>query len=208
MPFRSKAQRRFMYSQHPEMAKRWEKHTPDKSLPEKITDSSPKETKEKTAMSKNLLAAVLVKNAMVKFGQALGMSPPSFKSPDELTNTLTGVRNSFAGLGGQNAAPAAVAPAPTPTPAPAPAPKPVTGPADQASWEKWRQGEFDVANSVSQWDPNQKRIADDHARAANAAGQPLNMPLKGGSPGTPSPVPTGANGPMPAHPDDKPPTGI
>lgn len=36
MPFQSKAQRRWMYSQNPEMAKKWEDHTPkSKKLPEK-----------------------------------------------------------------------------------------------------------------------------------------------------------------------------
>jgi hypothetical protein len=35
MPFESEAQRRFMYAKHPGIAKRWEKHTPDKKLPEK-----------------------------------------------------------------------------------------------------------------------------------------------------------------------------
>ena len=33
MPFKSQAQRRFMHVKHPEMAKRWEQHTPDKKLP-------------------------------------------------------------------------------------------------------------------------------------------------------------------------------
>lgn len=34
MPFKSKAQARWMFSQHPKMAKRWAKHTPNmKSLP-------------------------------------------------------------------------------------------------------------------------------------------------------------------------------
>lgn len=28
MPFRSQQQRKFLYSQHPEIAKRWEKETP------------------------------------------------------------------------------------------------------------------------------------------------------------------------------------
>lgn len=41
MPFKSQAQRRFMYSQHPEMAKKWEKHTPKgKKLPEKVSKES------------------------------------------------------------------------------------------------------------------------------------------------------------------------
>jgi len=36
MPFKSQAQRRFMYSQHPEIAKRWARKTLKiKSLPEK-----------------------------------------------------------------------------------------------------------------------------------------------------------------------------
>jgi hypothetical protein len=36
MPFVSKAQRKWMYANKPEMAKKWEKHTPkDKKLPKK-----------------------------------------------------------------------------------------------------------------------------------------------------------------------------
>jgi hypothetical protein len=36
MPFKSKAQQKWMFSQKPEMAKRWAKETPDiKKLPEK-----------------------------------------------------------------------------------------------------------------------------------------------------------------------------
>ena len=38
MPFKSKAQERWMFSQHPEMAKRWAKETPNiKGLPEKVS---------------------------------------------------------------------------------------------------------------------------------------------------------------------------
>lgn len=33
MPFKSAKQRAFMYSQHPTIAKRWEKETPAKKLP-------------------------------------------------------------------------------------------------------------------------------------------------------------------------------
>lgn len=36
MPFKSKAQRRFMYAKHPEMAKEWEDKTKKKKLPEKV----------------------------------------------------------------------------------------------------------------------------------------------------------------------------
>ena len=36
MPFRSRAQRRYLYAKHPAMAKRWAKHTPSgKRLPER-----------------------------------------------------------------------------------------------------------------------------------------------------------------------------
>ena len=38
MPMKSKAQRRYLWSQHPDIAKRWEKKTPKgKTLPEKVT---------------------------------------------------------------------------------------------------------------------------------------------------------------------------
>lgn len=41
MPFKSDAQRRYMYSQHPEIAKRWQKHTPKgKDLPEHVKKSA------------------------------------------------------------------------------------------------------------------------------------------------------------------------
>ncbi len=36
MPFKSDAQRRFMYAKHPRIAARWQKETPNKDLPEKV----------------------------------------------------------------------------------------------------------------------------------------------------------------------------
>ena len=36
MPFKSEAQRRWMHSNKPEMAKRWEAETSDKNLPDHI----------------------------------------------------------------------------------------------------------------------------------------------------------------------------
>lgn len=51
MPFKSKAQRRWMYSQKPEMARRWEKHTPKArkaSLPERVTSNSRRVTIDPT----------------------------------------------------------------------------------------------------------------------------------------------------------------
>lgn len=39
MPFVSRAQQRFMYARHPEIAKRWSKEYPNqKNLPEKVTE--------------------------------------------------------------------------------------------------------------------------------------------------------------------------
>lgn len=36
-PFRSQAQRKFMYANHPAMAKKWEAHTPKgKKLPKRV----------------------------------------------------------------------------------------------------------------------------------------------------------------------------
>lgn len=40
MPFKSQSQRRFMYSQHPGIAKRWEKETPSGKLPDKRKESA------------------------------------------------------------------------------------------------------------------------------------------------------------------------
>ena len=38
MPFKSQAQRSFMYTQHPKMAKEFEKHTPkNKKLPQHVS---------------------------------------------------------------------------------------------------------------------------------------------------------------------------
>lgn len=42
MPFKSEAQRRWMYANHPEMAKRWEKETSDKKLPQHVDQEGDK----------------------------------------------------------------------------------------------------------------------------------------------------------------------
>lgn len=36
MPFKSDAQRRWMWATHPRMASQWEKETPESNLPEKV----------------------------------------------------------------------------------------------------------------------------------------------------------------------------
>jgi len=48
MPFKSKAQMRWMFANHPEMAKRWAEHTPDiKNLPERSSSSATNTDKDK-----------------------------------------------------------------------------------------------------------------------------------------------------------------
>lgn len=51
MPFRSKAQARWMFWKHPFMAKRWAKHTKDiKKLPDHVDEEKPVEEKKADAM--------------------------------------------------------------------------------------------------------------------------------------------------------------
>lgn len=58
MPFKSKAQQRFMFAKHPRMAKEWADKTPDiKSLPEKVDKDN-----EKTAC---IAPGIFVKSAEV-----------------------------------------------------------------------------------------------------------------------------------------------
>ena len=59
MPFKSKAQQRYMFATHPEIAKRWADHTPDiKSLPERVGKGKKKKRKpsRKSAAQKALSA--------------------------------------------------------------------------------------------------------------------------------------------------------
>jgi len=45
MPFKSQAQRAFMYAKHPEMAKEWESKTPKgKKLPPKVKKTNTRRT--------------------------------------------------------------------------------------------------------------------------------------------------------------------
>ncbi len=46
MPFQSESQRRFMHAKHPQIAKRWEKHTPSGGLPEKKGASMPQSLRD------------------------------------------------------------------------------------------------------------------------------------------------------------------
>lgn len=42
MPFKSQAQRKWMYANDPKMAARWEKETPKKRLPKKVVKKNAK----------------------------------------------------------------------------------------------------------------------------------------------------------------------
>ena len=46
MPFKSQAQRAWMYANHPKMAKKWEKHTPSGKLPKHVGDKNKKKRKK------------------------------------------------------------------------------------------------------------------------------------------------------------------
>jgi len=83
MPFRSQAQRKWMFSQHPEMAKRWAKHTPDiKKLPEHVSQ------KEKAAFVRSFVSTFLSKVAMTPdISQALVKLATSGSSSDWAPST-------------------------------------------------------------------------------------------------------------------------
>jgi hypothetical protein len=51
MPFKSQAQRAWMYSNNPDMAKEWEEHTPKGKLPKKVKHEG-KKTKSRNKRSK------------------------------------------------------------------------------------------------------------------------------------------------------------
>jgi hypothetical protein len=75
MPFESKSQMRWMFANHPEMAKRWAKHTKNtKSLPEK-KDS---EEKKAYALVDQYLMGEIVKQAV---NMAMGKGNTPNKSP-------------------------------------------------------------------------------------------------------------------------------
>lgn len=72
MPFESEKQRRWMHANKPEMAKRWEKHTPkNKKLPER------KKPKKEAASSPAGVVAFYLKRELEKRAAAAGHLPPS-----------------------------------------------------------------------------------------------------------------------------------
>ena len=83
MPFKSKAQLRWMFANHPEMAKRWAKHTEDtKALPEKADSEEEK--------SASALLDYIVKQA-VAMAMNLKPKPTSNIKPKPLGATIPGI---------------------------------------------------------------------------------------------------------------------
>lgn len=76
MPFKSKAQQRFMFAKHPRIAKRWAKETPDiKSLPDKLSDA-------KTAGFWAMMAKLgaidpAIRKNVERVAKRMGVPPPS-----------------------------------------------------------------------------------------------------------------------------------
>lgn len=95
MPFESKKQMRWMYANHPEMAKRWSKHTKNiKNLPEKKDNS---EEKKAYALVDQYLMEEIVKQAVNmavnKSNTSTGTpvnKPLSVKTPISKIPTSTG----------------------------------------------------------------------------------------------------------------------
>lgn len=72
MPFRSEAQRRWMYANEPEMAKRWQKETPKgEKLPEKV-----KESALKVAFDSGVAAALRLYGVKTASSQELRLQIP------------------------------------------------------------------------------------------------------------------------------------
>jgi hypothetical protein len=61
MPFKSEAQRRYMYAKHPRIAERWQSHTPkNKELPEKVAFKMPKPSLDQLLLSGTIAGATSI----------------------------------------------------------------------------------------------------------------------------------------------------
>lgn len=102
MPFKSKAQQRWMFANHPEMAKRWADHTPDiKKLPEHAEKSGAitiQELAVKTAAADPALAnAAGLGGAGALVGAGIGGISGLFSSDDDDDDVMSRIGS---GLGG------------------------------------------------------------------------------------------------------------
>lgn len=105
MPFKSQAQRRWMYANEPEMAKRWEKHTPKgKKLPEKKGDGDSADSDKQAGvlssyrpqgLKEQMERADAFKVGFLSKVAELGMTPSEFvgmvKSALDPISALTGL---------------------------------------------------------------------------------------------------------------------
>ena len=83
MPFKSQAQRRFMYATDPEMAKRWEKDTPKgRKLPDKVKKGEPSSNKSQAARA-------LVGGGLIGTGVGVGTGVGHYAINKEYYNKLT-----------------------------------------------------------------------------------------------------------------------
>lgn len=83
MPFKSKAQQRYMFSQHPRIAERWVDHTPDmKDLPEKL--STPKTAGFWGVLIKLGAVDPYLVERMAGVAKRMGVDPPSRKELERM----------------------------------------------------------------------------------------------------------------------------
>lgn len=96
MPFKSQAQRRWMYATHPEMAKRWEEHTPKKKLPEHVKNAVARIAAQvKTAeppppegVSSKEWDRILQKGAIKRVKKTVKLAATTPLSPDQYVNQI------------------------------------------------------------------------------------------------------------------------
>jgi len=75
IPFKSKAQQKYLFSQHPQIAKRWAAHTKDiKSLPEKVSDKKKEAREIIVEACKGLVAQGIEKAAVCRCVANLSMA--------------------------------------------------------------------------------------------------------------------------------------
>lgn len=119
MPFKSEAQRRWMHATHPQMAKKWEKHTPKgKKLPEKVEESfekqidnilvnpidisiSNKGIKEATKVMKRIIKSILNSESRVEiFGESIKLGHVLKLKGNNNTIELENTKSEYGGLVG------------------------------------------------------------------------------------------------------------
>lgn len=92
MPFQSKAQQRWMFSQHPAMAKRWADHTSDiKALPEHVKHKRPRKKGQHAHAEKMASLALQMGKKALFANQAHGPAPQQIQDGPRQQDAATGV---------------------------------------------------------------------------------------------------------------------